>query len=69
MNSTRTGVIKFFNGEYGFVIPDDGGGDVFVHEAGVADPRVELMKGTRVQFIIGKGRDGRLRAKDVKPLE
>ncbi|MCH8491144.1 MAG: cold-shock protein [Oceanicaulis sp.] len=48
-----TGIVKFFNADkgFGFITPDDGGKDVFVHitavkEAGMAD----LHDGQRVSF-------------------
>jgi CspA family cold shock protein len=48
-----TGIVKFFNADkgFGFITPDDGGKDVFVHitavkEAGMAD----LRDGQRVSF-------------------
>jgi CspA family cold shock protein len=48
-----TGTVKFFNAErgFGFIIPDTGGPDVFVHIKSVVDEEVEsLSKGQRVKF-------------------
>ncbi len=58
-----TGTVKWFNSEkgYGFIQPDDGGKDVFVHFRQVNNPgfgRVELHEGQKVQFSIGEGQKG-----------
>jgi cold shock protein len=51
--SMTTGTVKFYNGQkgYGFIQPDDGSRDVFVHataleRAGIRD----LMEGQKVSF-------------------
>ena len=48
-----TGIVKWFNDEkgYGFITPDDGSGDVFVHfSAIVADGYKKLLEGQKVTF-------------------
>ena len=48
-----TGTVKFFNGErgYGFIKPDDGGRDVFVHITAVERSNIgTLDEGMRVSF-------------------
>jgi CspA family cold shock protein len=54
-----TGTVKFFNGDkgYGFIAPDDGSKDVFVHYSNVSDS-VNLDEGMKVTFEIGEGRKG-----------
>jgi len=61
--ATQTGSVKWFNGEkgYGFIQPDDGGKDVFVHFRQVnrgGPGRVELLEGQKVSFDIGEGQKG-----------
>ncbi len=55
-----TGTIKFFNSEkrFGFVAPDDGGKDLFVHANNVNGNINALREGTKVVFEIGEGRKG-----------
>ena len=48
-----TGIVKWFNAEkgYGFITPDDGSEDVFVHfSAIVAEGYKKLLEGQKVTF-------------------
>jgi cold shock protein len=50
-----TGTVKFFNGErgYGFIKPDDGGRDVFVHITAVERAGLkDLTEGQRITFEV-----------------
>ena len=65
-----TGTVKWFNeGKgFGFIVPDAGGDDVFVHHSSiVAEGYRTLQEGQKVDFETGEGRKGP-EAKDVKPL-
>jgi CspA family cold shock protein len=56
-----TGSVKWFNEEkgYGFIIPDDGGNDIFVHHSNIAmDGFRTLAEGQKVQYETGQGRKG-----------
>ncbi|HYN87896.1 MAG TPA: cold shock domain-containing protein [Ardenticatenaceae bacterium] len=55
MDSRLTGVVKWFNGEkgYGFITPDDGQKDVFVHYSAIQTEGFRnLDEGQRVEFSI-----------------
>ena len=56
-----SGTVKWFNGAkgYGFIAPDDGGEDVFVHFSAIqADGYRNLEEGDRVEFTIEDGKKG-----------
>ncbi|KAI3917303.1 hypothetical protein MKW92_040884 [Papaver armeniacum] len=63
-----TGTLKCFNTEkgFGFITPDDGGEDLFVHKSSIkSDGYKSLSKNEQVMFEIVTGRDGRTRAVNV----
>ena len=56
-----TGTVKWFNGEkgYGFITPDDGSKDCFVHFSAIQGGGFRsLDEGERVEFDIGQGQKG-----------
>jgi CspA family cold shock protein len=58
----QTGVVKFFNGErgYGFIKPDDGGRDVFVHITAVEQAGLKgLNEGQRISFDVEPDKKGK----------
>lgn len=52
-----TGTVKFFNSEkgFGFIVPDDGGKEVFVHKTGTRD---QLREGDKVTYEVEQGPKG-----------
>jgi CspA family cold shock protein len=57
-----TGTVKFFNGErgYGFIKPDDGGRDVFVHITAVERAGLKaLNEGQRITFEVEPDKKGK----------
>ncbi|MEL6528829.1 MAG: cold-shock protein [Pseudomonadota bacterium] len=58
----KTGTVKFFNTDkgYGFIQPDDGSNDSFVHISAVqASGMQSLDKDQRVNFEVEVGRNGK----------
>ena len=65
-----TGVVKWFSDEkgFGFITPDDGGKDAFVHFSAIAgDGFRTLAEGTKVEYELGQGAKGP-QATDVRVL-
>jgi CspA family cold shock protein len=68
-----TGTVKWFNDRkgYGFITPNEGDKDVFVHHTAIHtenDEYANLNEGDIVEFDINQGEKG-LEAKDVKVTE
>ena len=65
-----TGIVKWFNDDkgYGFITPDDGGKDLFVHHTGVAGEGFKsLAEGAKVEFEPSEGQKGP-QATDVRAV-
>ena len=65
------GTVKWFNTTkgYGFIAPDDGGKDVFVHIAALEQSGLTgLADNQKISFELQEGRDGRQMASELKPL-
>ena len=55
------GTVKWFNADkgYGFIAPDEGGDDLFVHHSEIrTQGYASLNEGQQVEFTVGQGRKG-----------
>ncbi|WP_316015970.1 cold-shock protein [Roseobacter sp. HKCCA0434] len=56
------GIVKWFNSEkgYGFIQPDDGGKDIFVHISAVQQAGLQSLQDNQpIEYDLIDGRDGR----------
>jgi CspA family cold shock protein len=63
-----TGTVKFFNAQrgYGFISPDDGSKDAFVHISAVERAGLAtLREGQKVTYELETGRNGKTSAENV----
>lgn len=64
----KTGTVKWFNSVkgFGFIIPDDDSGDVFVHQTSInTDGFRSLAEGEAVEFTVETDSTGKSKAMDV----
>jgi CspA family cold shock protein len=64
-----TGTVKWFDGKkgFGFIVPDDGGNELFVHHSDIVmEGFKDLNDGQAVEFEVGEGEKGPC-AQNVKP--
>ena len=67
-----TGTVKWFNPAkgYGFIEPDEGGKDAFVHISAVERAGLNsLNEGQKVSFELQMGQNGRSSAENLSLLE
>ena len=66
------GTVKWFNVNkgFGFITPDEGGKDAFVHMSAVEQAGISgLNEGQRVEYELQPGRDGKSAAENLKLIE
>lgn len=65
----NTGTVKWFNATkgYGFITPDQGGPDAFVHISAVERAGLDtLREGDRVAYELVRGRNGKSAADNLR---
>jgi cold shock protein len=68
-NALSIGTVKWFNTTkgYGFIAPDDGAKDVFVHISAVTRSGIgSLHEGQRLSFELERGQQGRVAAVNLR---
>ena len=66
-----TGTVKWFNANkgFGFIQPEDGSKDVFLHISAVESAGLQSpADGQKIQYELESGRDGRSSAGDISYL-
>jgi cold shock protein len=66
-----TGTVKWFNAKkgYGFIQPDDGSKDVFVHISAVERSGIgNLNEGQKISYEVQKGQQGKLSAENLQSV-
>jgi len=66
-----TGTVKWFNATkgYGFIQPDDGSKDVFVHVSDVQRSGLQgLNEGDKIDFVLQKGQQGKISAGNLRKI-
>jgi len=67
-----TGTVKWFNPAkgYGFIEPEDGSKDAFVHISAVERAGMSsLAEGQKIQYDVEPGRDGKSAAENLVALD
>ncbi len=66
----QEGTVKWFSAEkgYGFIIPEDGSKDLFVHHTGIVGEGFKTLdEGDKVSYEVTQGRKG-LQAQNVSKI-
>ncbi len=66
------GTVKWFNENkgWGFIVPEEGGDDIFVHYSAIQDSGFKTLKeGQKVSFELKLGKNGKYQANDVVSAE
>lgn len=67
----EVGTVKWFNNRkgYGFILPEDGGEDIFVHITALEEAGLKtLHEEEKVQYVLGRSK-GKIVAKDLVLLD
>ncbi len=67
-----TGTVKFFNTArgFGFIAPEDGSKDVFVHISAVEEAGLSILtEGQKVEYEVGSKPDGKTAARNLKLVD